>query len=134
MSFLHSCFIESSDEAISWLEDTLGCGMILAYVENENDMWILFDHEFEGWQFVDSEVKSMILNSDNREINCLGNFPLFKAISAMRDDSDIYQWFYQGGDNDVWVRCDFYRWDKSNLVGHNWIKASLPELINYFKK
>lgn len=140
MSFLHSAFIEVSDEAISWLEDTLGCGMILAAVENEDDMWILFDHEFGGWQFVDSEVKGMILNSDNGEINCLCNIPLFKAVTAMRDGTDLHKVFICGEELDCFFTSDYDSVEKhihEKMDGwdtYNCRKATLEEIINHFKK
>lgn len=103
-------------------------------------MWLLFDHEVAGWQLVDSDVKEELLNSDNDAINCLGNIPLFKAVTAMRDDSDYMQWFTDGIH---WYLCESVRFQNSSLFdkeyntqikdGTGYYKATIEELIEHFK-
>ena len=71
----------------------------------------------------------------NDFIDCRGNSPLFKAISAMREDSDYMQWFTDG---DSWNLCaddNYLRWCMENApFQHPDIhKATLTELQERFK-
>ena len=66
----------------------------------------------------------------NEHTNCINNPQLFRAVTAMRDDSDMWQYFTNGvklilfdGDdfNEFYIKMNYYR------------KATLEELINHFK-
>lgn len=64
------------------------------------------------------------------DINCIGNSPLFKAVSAMREDSDFGQWFTDGK---YWFennKCA-NRYNKKHMP--NYRKATLTELQEKFK-
>ena len=64
-------------------------------------------------------------------INCISNSPLFKAVSAMRDDSDYMQWFTDGK---YWFennKCA-NRYNKKHMP--NYRKATLTELQERFKE
>lgn len=70
-------------------------------------------------------------------IDCGTNEELFLAIAALRDDSDIHQWFT----NDVfWIKCS--QIDLKNELDNNYEefciadfhKATVSELIEHFKK
>lgn len=42
------------------------------------------------------------IDNSSKYINCIGNPQLFKAVAAMRDDSDYMQWFVDAITNDWW--------------------------------
>lgn len=130
MSFIHSAFIENSKEAREWLE-SIGYDMRLC--DNYNEYTCA---GIDGVAFTtDSNYPSFRLFIKEKAISCLGNFNLFKAISAMREDSDYMQWFYNQYYNE-WSICEQRNmFDYFNL---DWCiharKVSLDELINHFKK
>lgn len=129
MSFKYSAFIENSQEAREWLE-SIGYDMRLC--DNYNEYTCA---GIDGVAFTtDSNYPSFRLFLKEKAISCLDNFDLFKAITAMRDDSDLHQIFTDGIH---WEVCPFPSapmgiWkDKYGMECH---KASLDELINHFKK
>lgn len=76
---------------------------------------------YDSW-FEDSDI--------NHYINCIGNPKLFRAVAAMRDDSDMWQYFtngvqfilFDGNDfNEFYIKMNHYR------------KAPLEELQEHFK-
>ena len=78
-------------------------------------------------------------NIDNspKNINCIGNDPLFRAVTAMRDDSDNMQWFTDGR---YWLICNYDRIgiafrDYVNRADWNGMphKATLSEIQERFK-
>lgn len=74
------------------------------------------------------------LKNNPQIIDCGKNEDLFLAITALRDDSDIYQWFVvEGVDGKKFIRSveNSFTYDAAHNV---WHKATVEELINYFKK
>lgn len=74
------------------------------------------------------------LKNNPQIIDCGKNEDLFLAIAALRDDSDIYQWFVvEGVDGKKFIRSveNSFTYDAAHNV---WHKATVEELINYFKK
>ena len=67
-------------------------------------------------------------------IDCGANEDLFKAIAALRDDSDYMQWFVCDEEDDVSNKGAFVvcRYDK--LHSSNYHKATIKELIEHFKQ
>lgn len=69
----------------------------------------------------------------NGRIDCGTNEELFLSIAALRDDSDIHQWFTDGYH---WEKCpesvaDIETWRMYyKTIPH---KATVEELIEYFK-
>lgn len=69
----------------------------------------------------------------HRIINCENNEELFLALVALRDDSNYIQWFtdgenwFQNKQNDI----DVVKYGASNPI--NFHKATVEELIEYFK-
>ena len=70
--------------------------------------------------------------------NCGKNEDLFLAIAALRDDSDIYQWFTDG---EKWVKSDIHNlvkfkeyFEEIGFDYHKTHKATVEELIKYFTK
>ena len=66
---------------------------------------------------------------DNRFINCHSNEDLFKAIVALRDDSDIYQWF-TNEDCSKWSLSKTDKWCENDKFH----KATFDEIIKKFSK
>lgn len=81
------------------------------------------------------------LKNNPRIIDCEKNEDLFLAIAALRDDSDIHQWFVNENKS-CWWKCslDEFKQDfeasneDKNLSYKYFHKATINELINYFKK
>lgn len=66
----------------------------------------------------------------NLGIDCGTNEELFLDISALRDDTDKFQWFISP--EGVWVYNKDY--DSILEVSLKWHKASVNELIEHFKE
>lgn len=66
-------------------------------------------------------------------INCLDNIELFKAIAAITDDDDLYQWFIinYSDSNEYWVFNDTQKHidDKQKQI---YRKATLKEIVEHF--
>ena len=81
-----------------------------------------------------SPCRCKIKETYNTFIDCGTNEEMFKAIAALRDDSDKHQWFIY---NTIeWIKCtedrieDMMYWDCAFL---NCTKASVEEIIEHFK-
>lgn len=74
-------------------------------------------------------------------IDCGTNEALFLAIAALRDDSDIHQWFVNENKS-CWWKCSLNEFkqdfeasnEDKNLSYKYFHKATIDELINFFKK
>ena len=130
MKFKYSVIGDNTQENREWLEKL---GYKLCPCVGRSGQ--LFTTENGGVHFADSDV---ILENEigkTNSINCIGNPSLFKAVSAMREDSDIWQWFTDG---DSWNLCaddNYLRWCMENApFQHPDIhKATLTELQEKFK-
>lgn len=99
-----------------------GCGCSGGDMQEMNE-W----HKYMEERNVDGYSKPLI--------NCLDNIELFKAVAAITDDDDLYQWFiakYPNGHekwifNDTQKRID----DKQKQI---YRKARLEEIIEHFNK
>lgn len=63
-------------------------------------------------------------------INCLHSDALFQAVTAMRDDSDVFQLFTDGKD---FIECDCEDWLDCIMYRKSFHKATLAELMAHFK-
>lgn len=81
------------------------------------------------------EIKDAIKNSGM--IDCGTNEELFLALAALRDDTDINQWFTNT--NDCWYKCLDNKFSKetadwvSCASADKWHKATVEEIIKHFK-
>ena len=90
------------------------------------------------------ELDGEIGSNFNDAINCIGNDPLFRAVTAIREDTDEDQWFTNGKE---WIFCDRedwidmysvlcsggrYNYNKNGELD-KFFKATLAELQEYFK-
>lgn len=127
--FTTPCFIKIKNdqqrkEVVEWLEK-------IGYRNYGNPMQIIdFSKVFttiDGY-YLPYNIKIF----DNSWHNCNDNYKLFKALSALRDDSDYMQWFT---DEEHWELCpdsDAYikAWeDRYEMSPH---KATVDELKNKF--
>ena len=64
---------------------------------------------------------------DSSWIDCGTNEELFLAIAALRDDSDIHQWFVDDYDDSIWQKSE---WNNANFTKAH--KATVEELIKHF--
>jgi hypothetical protein len=74
-----------------------------------------------------------IIKGFNNCIDCGNNEELFLAIAALRDDSDYMQWFTDG---EKWIQnkqndIEVIKYGPGNPI--NFHKATINELIEYFK-
>lgn len=84
------------------------------------------------WAFetIDEEEKGFYKTS----IDCTHSDELFRAVTAMRDDSIVNQWHTNGKGS--WILVDFKGYDEKDFkknVLKDYHKASLKELIEHFK-
>ena len=149
MSFTTRCFIRKNSKELQnkladigysicrcanftnaeWLSTLLINGTVHGkgyfYVEMGNADWT-----------VEQELNRFVYENPS-SIDCGTNEELFLAIAALRDDSDIHQWFTDG---ENWVKSDIHNLIKFKEyfegIGfdyHKTHKATVEELINHFK-
>lgn len=129
--YLYSCIGDNTKENREWLEKvgrdsanqlsfTLdGNYPLVAY---ERGVTLAFDPEY---------IKSHILERESY-IDCRNNPPLFRAITALREDSDYMQWFINNH-TEQWKLADIFMLRNEWIEWDDWSKATKDELINKFK-
>lgn len=141
MSFKYSVIGDNSQENREWLEkvginrppytENLG-NVILVYTDDDNNQ--RYETADSIYDFADTDLSKVI--------NCIGNPPLFKAVSAMREDSDYLQWFMckTSRFTQAWYLCEednYIQWAKKQKSFLNSLvlarKATLSELQERFK-
>ena len=138
MIFKYSAFIENSEAVRNWLKQ-IGYTFCPCVTDNSED-WI-FTSENGYVHSIDSETKGDILAEQKQGlsdlVDCRENIPLFKAVTAVRDDSDNMQWFVSEKGKFILCRqselkhvIDNYYEDYSISDFH---KATLEELKERFK-
>lgn len=136
--FTTPCFIESSTKVRNWLVE-LGYEQFNMtngrYMFTSRKSWLSDGKPwFSDFNFIQDEV------STPEYVDCRGNFELFKALTALRDDSDYMQWFVCGEDGDSSFLCmddDVDKHIHNRMDGWDCSgcrKSSKEELINRFKK
>lgn len=145
MGFKYSAFHENTPEAREWL-GSIGYEPCPCVGDDPQDL-IFTDHERGKFHGYDKETYGGILaereDIGGDEVNCRGNFELFRAVTAMRDDSNHLQWFTDGKDWCVYEESVTPFWGKVGGYNFNYMpenqdmdkfhKANLEELINHFK-
>lgn len=147
MGFIYSAFIENSKEAREWLK-SIGYKPCICAGDDPEDL-IFTSHEWGKFHAYDKETSGDILaereDIGGDEVDCRGNVELFKAIAAIRDDSDYLQWHTDGKDWCIYRETKHF--DGTIVGGFEWNyfpkefpdnkdlhKASKDELIQHFKK
>lgn len=137
MGFTTPCFIRKNTQELRRGLEELGYKM-LSPIEYDNlecsDNWV-------------NDIKSL---NDCNGINCGFNEELFLAIAALRDDSNYMQWFITDSILSVSysdsIGNDHYftepkgimffwdeNWDNATIISGRYHKATVNELIEYFK-
>ncbi|MBK5721400.1 hypothetical protein JGH11_10995 [Dysgonomonas sp. Marseille-P4677] len=134
MNLKYSAFTENTTEMREWSEK-LGITRISSDIGN----LILV---ING-QYMCFELDGDLGNNFSNAINCLGNPALFKAVTAVREDSDKDQWFVFDEDifdkdfNDNVVKIfsegQFTLCHNSKIYSSLVHKATLSELQEHFK-
>ena len=149
MGFTTSCFIRKNSKELQKKLANIGYD-ICRCVNFEKVEWLhtlpingtvhgkgYFDEEmeFHDWT-VEKELNRFVIGNPTY-IDCGENEDLFLAIAALRDDSDIHQWFTDG---ENWVKSDIHNLIKFKEyfegIGfdyHKTHKATVEELINHFR-
>lgn len=127
--FKYSAIGDNSPENREHLEK-LGYNEYIHLDLKNEPKYILTDIDDETY-FYDSWLEDSDIND---YINCIGNTPLFQAVTAMRDDIDKEQHFTNG---DAWLLCTRHSFgDYAYIYGfkpNKWHKATLEELKEHFK-
>lgn len=124
MSFKYSAFTENTPEMRAYLE---GIG------RKRKDMGLSHPRFILALGMHYMEVDNP--NVPPIVVNCLGNPELFKAVTAIKNDSDFMQWFTDG---ENWICCPTRKWKdyvglSYNFHLRNCHKATLEELQEHFK-
>lgn len=136
MGFKYSAIIENTLEAREWLH-SIGVSHNPFDDELDENEWLIANYGmYISIRPIQEELLNYVYKTD---INCLGNMPLFRAVTAVRDDSDYKQWFYWDDDSDEgdpWMLSEQNNFFEGS---HNWWafechKATDKELINKFTK
>lgn len=131
MSFKYSVIGDNTPENREWLEK-------IGY-ENDADLGLnIIVTNIKERYFLDVGRSAIEFYISEGVIDCIGNPQLFRAVTAMKDDSDYMQWFTDGKE---WILCfgdSFGKWyyslGKYLCFSLDTIhKAPLEELINHFK-
>lgn len=140
MAFLHSVIGDNTIENREHLEK-LGYKQHGDY-RKHNDFIFAFEATDRIMPMYKSLYEHEIKMFYKYELNCIGNPQLFKAVSAMRDDSDELQYFTDGAS---WLKIPigydlasflYTDWDGDCGLDdiNKWHKATLSELQAHFQR
>ena len=154
MSFTTRCFIRKNSKELQEKLADIGYS-ICRCVNFTNAEWLntlpingtvhgkgYFDEEmeFHDWT-VEKELNRFVIGNP-KYVDCGENEELFLAIAALRNDSDIYQWFIM--DIEAYLNIHVGDWFiATDRIGGKHVgtqieqlychKATVEELINHFK-
>lgn len=140
MSFKYSVIGDNTPENREWLEK-VGYQMHGDY-RKHNDFIFSFEATDVSIPMYRSLYEHEIEPFYKNELNCIGNPQLFRAVTAIRDDSDHMQWFTDGKSwLNVPIGCDlagflYADWDgECGLEDINkYHKATFEELKEHFQR
>lgn len=124
------CFVrvenpEKRKELIEWLE---GIGYKLEYLRNDGVIVLTSENRV----YVYGEAVHEIIKCDYDAIDCGENIELFKALAAMNDENDYYQWFatiLKPG----YIVLNNSMNDNQLFTEPLFRKATAEEIVEYFK-
>lgn len=144
--FTTPCFIRKNTPELRKKLEELGyeANSYECFWDDEN-RYIITTIGSNGFAFYTLCIKNCCILENKEFIDCGTNEELFIALAALRNDSDINQWFiYNSMDCIIeklrtidWFICDensiedFAFYDSLYLLCH---KATVEELIEHFKK
>lgn len=114
MKFKHSVIGVNTAENREWLESIgydryIDSGIKGVYIKTQSNGMYYLHNKCHGWS--------------NNVVDCITNSPLFRAVSAIRDDLDYMQWFVDP--------CGYWHFNPGLMDGMR--KATLEELKEHFK-
>lgn len=127
MAFIQPCFIRKNTPELRKKLEDLG---YISHIFNNNDANNIYADKLGTYISVDIENQPYY-------IDCGTNEELFLALAALRDDTDINQWFTNT--NDYWYKCLDNKFSKetadwvSCASADKWHKATVKEIIEHFK-
>lgn len=140
--FKYDAFTEDSLEMRAWLDK-------LGYKPSEDfDLNSIFRKPNLSYISLQDPTSLLITSGNDATyrsigvtgINCRSNPSLFKAVTAIREDSDYMQWFVCGEIEDSVFLCESYDNVESHIHNEmdgwdisNYHKATLEELQEHFK-
>lgn len=145
MRFIYSCICDNTAENREHLKKI---GVIHNTLDDEleTNEWLISNYGM--YLSIPSFPKELIGSSYPHEINCIGNPALFRAVTAMRDDSDYMQWYKTDFDNKLipdvkeMYLCrsrefmgitTIYKGEEFKIGTAAFHKATLEELQQHFK-
>lgn len=138
MGFTTPCFIHKNTEELRKKLEELGYlfipnGWNEWSIPIENCEYLLCDADTYQGNSISYYTGKMC--KPNLGIDCIENEELFISIAALRDESDIHQWFT---DSKEWFLCQYLKvamhyQDKPEILFEKWHKATVNELIEHFK-
>lgn len=143
MKFKHSCFTENTPDNREWLEK-LGYEMENMNTEGEYILTYLRKHDGRElyWCAIPlngAQLERHKYTTRDNIIDCRSNPSLFKAVSAVREDSDYMQWFvneypmsYRCNKSGKWKASKWFVWNSEKSRCSFASKATLSELIEKF--
>jgi len=132
MAFIYSAFIENSQAAREWLE-SIGYESKNGYKKKDDIIMTFISCDTGSPFFTSCENLYLSMYIADNDVDCRGSFELFKAVTAMRDDSELGR-HYINNHTGRWMRCTVIDLEDEDFPWEDWTEATLEELINHFKK
>jgi len=131
--FKHSAFTDNTPEMRRYLE-SLGYKIHGDYRKHEEFIISFISTDTNEPYYTSTSTVYMDTYINEKDIDCTGNSELFKAITAIRGDSDYMQWFTDNKDWWFCIREDFSIYSFiNNKPAKTFHKATKEELIKHFK-
>ena len=144
MAFIQPCFIRKNSPELRKKLEELGYepNAYESFWEDDN-RYIITTIGSQGYGYYTLCIKNCCLLENELFIDCGTNEELFLALSALRDDTDINQWFIM--DCDVYLQINKGDWfistdrNKGKHIGTQidpmyCHKATVEEIIEHFNK
>lgn len=127
-TFKQPAFVRVDDphrrkELCEWLED-IGYKFGFGAYDDSYPIVISYAH-------INKYIYSDIGPSKDVAIDCGTNLLMYREMAALRDDSDVRQWFVSPGG--CWCLCSYRSWTDDNLLSAAWHKATPAEIVEHFK-
>ena len=131
--FIYDCFIRKNTLELRKKLEKYG----YKFVENGVNEWRIPIYELSCICTSSGKYLGTTGNwSPHCYIDCKDNEELFFALSAIRDDSDKYQWFVGDNGSFFFNKDDIFNQGLANYIAYfptNWHKATKEEIIEHFK-
>jgi hypothetical protein len=144
MAFIQPCFIRKNTSELRKKLEELGYeANSYECFWNDENRYIITTIGSNGFAFYTLCIKNCCILENKEFIDCGDNEELFIALAALRDDSDINQWFVM--DVEEYMNINQGDWfiatdrNKGKHIGTQidpmyCHKATVEELIEHFKK